>query len=371
MSSNQKKRRFESMSWLYRDTLSDAAASAKRLPSKAAKQAQPEGTTPQTTDRTPTIRLANEKDSGTLKPHAKNDRFASMSWLYRDNIPGYRLTKTGKKTTEHTNQHTASDDDSHTATGDKDTAKSTAQERHEEHDGETAEGQSYEAMRWLYDDETSFRKAVAELKKEQANEEQKRELKREARRARARRLRAAGEHTVQWCQEHVRKHPRRYIAGAVGVGVFLLLLVGAQTFVGGPQDQPPQVAGVGTKAQKAPPFDTVLPKNSAKNADAPMVYDEQRKVANFADSIGAVRIIVSEQPLPDRFKVNQAVELEKFAKEINCNQALQAGGTQAFLGTSVKGPQTVVMIKKDLLIFIKADATIPNSSWMTYIQELV
>lgn len=90
----------------------------------------------------------------------------------------------------------------------------------------------------------------------------------------------------------------------------------------------------------------------------------------FSDTIGGVIIHVSQQPLPDSFIGNSEARVAELAKSYNAQTTIDAGGTRAYLGTSAKGPQSVIFTKNNLLIMIKSQKKVPNASWSTYIKAL-
>lgn len=123
-----------------------------------------------------------------------------------------------------------------------------------------------------------------------------------------------------------------------------------------------------------PTFPTVLPRGisieklggwqqlKGPNGNAVFVY---------ADKIDNVSISVSQQPLPGSFKQNASGDIEKLAKNYNATNTINAKGTKAYIGTSAKGPQSVIFTKKSLLILIKSQENISNKAWAKYIASLV
>lgn len=90
----------------------------------------------------------------------------------------------------------------------------------------------------------------------------------------------------------------------------------------------------------------------------------------FSDTIGGVIIQVSQQPLPDNFIGNAESRVAELAKSYNAQTTIDAGSTRAYLGTSAKGPQSVIFTKNNLLIMIKSQEKVPTASWSTYIKAL-
>ena len=90
----------------------------------------------------------------------------------------------------------------------------------------------------------------------------------------------------------------------------------------------------------------------------------------YVDKIGAIPINVSQQPLPDDFANNKNEKVEQLALAYAADKKLNVGDAIAFIGTSAKGPQSVILAKNNLLILIKASAAIPNAEWEKYIKSL-
>jgi hypothetical protein len=129
-----------------------------------------------------------------------------------------------------------------------------------------------------------------------------------------------------------------------------------------------EVKGIEAKKNEKPDFVIYYPTNEKTKE---MSYDANKKVASYPDQIDTIPITISQQKLPDTFKANPIVELEKLAKQINANTKLEAvGGINAFMGQSVRGPQTVVFVKDQTLIFIKSDSQVAISAWNNYLDTL-
>lgn len=93
-------------------------------------------------------------------------------------------------------------------------------------------------------------------------------------------------------------------------------------------------------------------------------------VSVYTDTIDNVPISVSQQPLPESIK--QAGDgIEKLAKNYNATDTINAKGTKVYIGTSAKGPQSVIFTKDSLLVLIKAQKNISNKAWAKYIASLV
>ncbi len=90
----------------------------------------------------------------------------------------------------------------------------------------------------------------------------------------------------------------------------------------------------------------------------------------FTDKVAGVKIDVSEQPLPDSFKDNTAESIAQLAQSFNAGQKLSVKGTTVYVGTSAKGPQSLIFSKNNLLVLIKSAAIVSNDQWVGYVNSL-
>ncbi len=124
---------------------------------------------------------------------------------------------------------------------------------------------------------------------------------------------------------------------------------------------------------ETPPFSAVLPKDRTIDALGGWQKLTPPKGASYyvyVDKIDEVPINVSQQPLPESLKNDTDTKIASLAKDYNATTKLDADGTTAYLGTSAKGPQSVILTKDDLLILIKSEKKIQNNSWVRYISSL-
>ena len=122
-----------------------------------------------------------------------------------------------------------------------------------------------------------------------------------------------------------------------------------------------------------PEYDTVLPEGKDINdyGGWTRVSPPNRDpVFAYADKIGAIPINVSQQPLPKDFADQPDQQIQLFAAGYAANKKLNVDGATAYIGTSAKGPQSVIVVKGELLILIKATAAVPDVEWEKYIQSL-
>ncbi|MCA0228445.1 hypothetical protein LCH21_03260 [Patescibacteria group bacterium] len=122
-----------------------------------------------------------------------------------------------------------------------------------------------------------------------------------------------------------------------------------------------------------PKFATLLPKSKSIESlggwtrVSPETSDP---VFAFKDTLDNTPIIVSQQPLPQSFSGATDEQLTELAKEYNATERLPFSGGLAFVGTSAKGPQSVIATKNGLLILIKSTVKHSDDSWTRYLADL-
>ncbi len=91
----------------------------------------------------------------------------------------------------------------------------------------------------------------------------------------------------------------------------------------------------------------------------------------FIDELEGKKITVSQQELPEKFKVDQATELEKLAKDFQATDIIQIDQNKIYHGYSEKGDkQSLVFIKNDMLVLIGVQGKISDDVWASYIISL-
>jgi hypothetical protein len=128
-----------------------------------------------------------------------------------------------------------------------------------------------------------------------------------------------------------------------------------------------------SKSGENPQFATALPNGksiSSLGGWNRISPPEKDPVFAYEDKIGNVSITVSEQPLPASFKNDIDTQVTELAKSFNATTPIAAGNVKAYLGTSAKGPQSVIFAKNNLLILIKSQQKVDDKDWAKYIESL-
>ena len=127
------------------------------------------------------------------------------------------------------------------------------------------------------------------------------------------------------------------------------------------------------ETKDAPEYKTILPNGASIESFSGWTRispPENDPVYAYKDTVKNVSVTVSEQPIPESFKDNLDTQVSEVAKKYNATAQIDAGGTKAFVGTSAKGPQSVIFAKNNLLILIKSSQKIENKNWVEYIESL-
>jgi hypothetical protein len=133
-------------------------------------------------------------------------------------------------------------------------------------------------------------------------------------------------------------------------------------------------AALSAQRIEQPPYATILPKGKTAQQlggwgrVSPKTSDP---VYAYADRIGGISITVSEQPLPDNFTADPDAKVAALAKQFNATKPLVTGpDTDAFIGTSVQGLQSIVATKQGLLLLIRSVQPIGDNVWGPYLDSL-
>lgn len=177
---------------------------------------------------------------------------------------------------------------------------------------------------------------------------------------------------VFWFGRTLKKAPKRTLAVVV-----IILVIGYFLLPDSPKKNPATQTNGGSVTKLArnetPKFDTVLPAGkSIKDFGGwtRISPPDRVPVYAYADKIGTVTINVSQQELPYNLRDDSGEEIKKLAESFNAEKKITAGDVTAYLGTSAKGPQSVIFAKDELLVLIKSTAKVSDDEWIAYISSL-
>lgn len=163
----------------------------------------------------------------------------------------------------------------------------------------------------------------------------------------------------------------------VGATLAVAVALGATGYILGGRDKAiphtPTTNAPDTKKVDGPEFSAVLPKGKTIEDLGGWVRvspADKDPVFAFVDVVNDVQLNVSQQQLPENLRTNTAQKVEELAKGFAANEEINANGVVAYLGTSIRGPQSVIFVKNDLLILIKSSSQLANQQWIDYIGSL-
>ena len=166
--------------------------------------------------------------------------------------------------------------------------------------------------------------------------------------------------------EPPKKKQFRITRKKIVVSTIILLVVVFAWINMSPEEKPDPVIN-------GPDYTTILPEGESvvtlggwKRVSPP----ENDPVYAYSDKIGDVPITVSQQPIPVKFGRNIESQVKKLAQGYNATDKIMADDTEVYIGTSSKGPQSVILAKEDLLILIKSQNKVSDSAWKEYVQSL-
>lgn len=122
-----------------------------------------------------------------------------------------------------------------------------------------------------------------------------------------------------------------------------------------------------SRLASSPSFQAILPTDKSINALGGWTRVSppgEPQAFAYSDSIDDITIRVSEQQLPATSSVTD------IAKGYNATDKITAGKTTVYIGTSFKGPQSVIFTEHGLLVLIGSTAKIDNNAWKDYIESL-
>lgn len=174
-----------------------------------------------------------------------------------------------------------------------------------------------------------------------------------------------------------RKNPSLYIAVFILAGIIIIALPYTKHNATKTLDTNTSVSSTDRKIGKLtkgePEFDALIP--DGKTIDqlggwTVVSPPDSDPAYSFADYIDGVKVIVSQQKMPEGISEDGSLNIDQIAAGYNANEKLNVGGKIVHLGSSSKGPQSLITEKSGLLILIKSTSKIDNDSWTAYINSL-
>ncbi len=124
------------------------------------------------------------------------------------------------------------------------------------------------------------------------------------------------------------------------------------------------------QTQAKPSFAPLKPAGNEDQVNKNAAYNPQKQIYTFQDSYKGVSMVVSEQAIPVAVKDNPDT-IKKAAASIGATDSFDTINGTVYIATADKGgAQRLVLIHRQLLIFISSDGTLDNPTWAEYVQAL-
>lgn len=222
------------------------------------------------------------------------------------------------------------------------------------------------AMRWLYEDEKSYRKAAAKLKLEELKARKEKELIRQYRKRQRRIWVHKAETALRPLVLKLKKQKvsRRQLAlGGAALGVGGLIWGGYIAVSHNKSSNQTKTLGATTVTAD---FSPAIPKDGSQNVTT--TENNHHKIITYQNTLGDARLIVSQQKLPDNFKSDaQAItRLDQFRTAT----PLDTPKGKLYITANPTGQQWAAITYQDVLIFFQANKRISLDDWYKYIKDL-
>lgn len=276
-----------------------------------------------------------------------------------------------------------------------------------------------ENMRWLYDSDESYKKAIRQIMAEEVKEKRRALLKKKIRQARMqKRIRTVtkpfmglaaqfklsgpggighqaarlARRSAVVSRQLVATRQRMAISGAVILGV---LVIGTFAISLGVTRKPPSeqggvdgqgatgMAGATSSAADAPFDPIILSDTAAKPED--YRYDSSKELLTYSATISGIKATISQQPFPQDF-IQDTAKFEQFLEGIPNKQTLPLVSGTAYLSVikadaaetdpiaAVTGAggkvQYAVYMNPKFLVFVRAESPLPKEDWQVYFKSL-
>ena len=120
-----------------------------------------------------------------------------------------------------------------------------------------------------------------------------------------------------------------------------------------------------------PTYAPLKPSISDKSSvDASSVYSAKQQLYKYNDTYLGSSLTISQQPLPDDIKQNPD-KLAKIAEQsIGATDSFDTANGKVYIATSEGGYQRLVLVHRQLLLFITSPKRLEITDWVAYIQAL-
>lgn len=123
---------------------------------------------------------------------------------------------------------------------------------------------------------------------------------------------------------------------------------------------------------KAPSYAPLTPETVIKEGQVSGAqYDSKRQLYKYDDEYKGVSLTVSQQPLPNQLRENPAKIADIAKASINATEKIHSTNGDVYIVTDEKtGTQRLVLVHRQLLVFIQSYDHLENVDWLVYVQSL-
>lgn len=253
-----------------------------------------------------------------------------------------------------------------------------------------------ESMRWLYDSDESYKKAVRAILAEEVKEKRRAMLKKKLRQARfQKKVRTItgpfkklkigsfklGSFKLKYVPQRLKGLAKKTVAtkkrialtGAVMLGLLVVGVLSVGMFES--QKQPEEakgdsdVAGVSTTAPEAP-FDPLITSDKASKPDD-YRYEESKNLLTYTATIGTTKATISQQPFPEDF-IKDSAKFEQFLESIPEKKTIPLSSGTAYLSVNKEDDlvQFGVYMTPEFLVFLRTEEPIEKEKWQEYFKYI-
>jgi len=230
------------------------------------------------------------------------------------------------------------------------------------------------AMRWLYDDEKSYQKAVTKLRLEELKARKEKELIRRYRKRQLRILLHKFDSVITpifvRTKQQVSKKRLIFSGVIIGIVIFSLVIWGIHgqkvNFGLGKTLSTAADIGQGQSIVK-PNFTPALPSDNPKVVTT---QNNQHAIIVYTDTYNKVQLTVSQQALPDNFKTDPTAIVRVAKEQLKATNSVTTDKGELYYLTNNTGQQWAVVQYQDLLIFLQTNSKLDDSGWAGYMQQL-
>lgn len=164
------------------------------------------------------------------------------------------------------------------------------------------------------------------------------------------------------------------IRTAIVLVVLVGLLAGIRLYLtSGMPETPKEKGGTAVAKDAKPTYKPLAPKdkpNLAAGDKSVSNYDAKRKLYSYNDNYQGNRLTVSQQPLPKSFS-SDPVQIRKAADSIKADEEVDTALGMVYIGFDEKANvQRMMLVYRDLLIFILSGKRLDNETIKTYVESL-